>query len=87
MCFPTGSSCRGIWTAEFQRSEIWTCVLLVCEEPHGILHIHTQHFRTKMNSRFTQTATWCRPRSGPHVVHVDSLPDVGWTWADTMLSG
>ncbi len=36
--FTAGSSCCGIWTAWFQRSETWTCVLLVFEEPHGILH-------------------------------------------------
>lgn len=56
MCFPTGSSCCGIWTAWFQRSEIWTCVLLVFEEPHGI---HA-HFRSKTNSRFSQFNCVCR---------------------------
>lgn len=59
MCFPIGSSCCGIWTAWFQRSEIWTCVLLVFEEPHGILNIHA-HFRTKTNSRFSQFNCVCR---------------------------
>lgn len=37
-------------------------------------------FDFPVSSVLTQTAAWCRPRSG-----YVWIPDVGWIWADTIL--